>query len=48
VDRSPAQDLEQFVADLLEPQALLDNVPVVGRQAQAALVAEEIGGRSPM
>ena len=44
VDRPASEHLEQLVADLLHPQALLDYVSMIGGQADAAFVAQEIGG----
>ena len=44
VDGPAAQHLQQFVADLLHPQAFLDGLTVIGGQADAALVAQEVGG----
>ena len=44
MDRPAAQHLKDFVADLLHPQALDDDLAVIGGQADAALVAQEIGG----
>src|SRR5262249_14211206 len=42
VDGAASQDLQQMVANLLEPQSFLDDVAVLGGQANAALEAKEI------
>ena len=43
MDRAPADQLEDLVADLLELQPALDDGRVIGREVDRALVAEEIG-----
>ena len=44
MDRATADDFEDLVAELLHPQALLDDLAVVGRHLDRARVAEEVRG----
>ena len=44
MDRPTADQLDQLVADLLEVEAALHQVAVVGGQLDGAVVAEEVGG----
>ena len=43
VDRSPAQRLDDLVADLLGPQGGFHDRPMVGHHGDAALIAQEVG-----
>ena len=43
MDRAAAQDFQQLVADLLQPEPALDGLAMVRRHADPAFIAQKVG-----